>query len=65
MPEETIGVDIYEVIQRVKEAIATVQMEQAARSAETDVAVQVERLELVLRAVAQRGRGETSVCGFR
>ena len=57
MPDETISVDIDEVIRRVKEAIATVQIEQAARAARPGVTVQVERVELVLRAVAQRGGG--------
>lgn len=57
MPDETIGMDIDEVIRRVKEAVATVQREQAARAAETGVAVEVERLELTLRAVAQRSGG--------
>ena len=57
MPDETISVDIDEVIRRVKEAVATVQIEQAARVAETSVTVQVEKVEVVLRAVAQRGGG--------
>ena len=46
-----------EVIRRVKEAVAAVQAEQAAREAETGVTVQVERVELMLRAVAQRRGG--------
>lgn len=57
MPHETIGIDIDEVIRRVKEAVATVQLAQTARAAETGVAVEVERLELTLRAVAQRSGG--------
>jgi hypothetical protein len=57
MPNETVSVAIDEVIRHVKEAIATVQMEQAARTPETEVAVQVERVELMLRVVAQRGGG--------
>jgi hypothetical protein len=57
MPNETISVDIDEVIRRVKEAVATVQAEQAARAAETGVTIQVERVELMLRTVAQRGAG--------
>jgi hypothetical protein len=56
MPNETISVDIDKVIRRVKEAIATVQIEQAAH-AEPGVTLQVERVELMLRAVAQRGAG--------
>lgn len=57
MPDESIGVDIDQVIQRVKEAVVAVQLEQAARAADTGVAVEVERLELTLKAVAQRSGG--------
>ena len=57
MPDETVGMDIAEVIRRVKEAVAAVRQEQAARTAETGVAVEVERLELTLKAVAQRSSG--------
>jgi hypothetical protein len=57
MPDKTISVDIDEVIRHVKEAVVTVQIEQAARAAETGVTVQVEKVELMLRAVAHRGGG--------
>lgn len=57
VPDENIGVDIGEVIRRVKEAVAAVQQEQAARTAQSGVSVEVERLELTLKAVAQRSSG--------
>src|SRR5512144_2363614 len=56
-PDDTIGVDIDEVIRRVKEAVASVQLEQAMRAVGTGVAVEVERLEVTLRAVAVRSGG--------
>jgi len=57
MHDEPLSVDLDEVIRQVKAAIATVQAEQAARTAESGVTVQVERVELQLRAIVERSGG--------
>ena len=51
------GVGLEIVIRQVKEALVLVQVEQAARAARTGVAVDVVRIELTLRTVAERAVG--------
>ena len=54
-PDDGVGLDT--VIGQVKEALLLVQAEQADRAARTGVAVDVVRIELTLRTVAERTKG--------